>query len=110
MNTNMDISRVKLNVAYEGQPVVITGPLPARGEKAKEVGGRVVIMSVQKEVVEVEKPDDEAIVPVETDCACTGGPSAAVPMGANNVQYPQSYGDYCNTWSPRDPEAASASD
>jgi len=104
------ISQVKLNVAYDGKPVVITGPLPARGEKAKEVGGRVVIMSIQKDLVEVDKPSDETPVPNDDACKCTGGPSAAVPMGANNVQYPMSYGDFCSTWSPRDPEAAAAAE
>jgi hypothetical protein len=87
---------------------VITGPLPARGDAAKGVGGRVVIMSVRKDLVEIEKADDEVAPVKEEACKCTGGPSAAVPMGSNNVQYPQSYGDYCSTWSPRDPAAAAA--
>jgi hypothetical protein len=110
MNTDMAISQIKLNVAYDGAPVVITGPLPARGDKAKEVAGRVVVMSVRKDVVEVEKAADEVKPEKEDACKCIGGPSAAVPMGANNVQYPQSYGDYCSAWSPRDPAAAAAAD
>jgi hypothetical protein len=110
MNNDMSSTQITLNVHYEGQPVFITGPIPARGEAAKAVGGRVVIMSVQKDLVKVEKPADEVKPEKEEACKCTGGPSAAVPMGDNNVQYPISYGDFCSEWSPRDPAAAAAAD
>jgi hypothetical protein len=97
---------ITLNVAHSSLPVIIAGPLPMRGD---ERVGLAVVSAVAKQETTVAAPADEVAPDRVTGCECTGGPSSAVPMGENNVQYPASYGDFCHAWTPRDPSAAEAS-